>query len=69
MTYLAAATFFILALLAAAVTIHMTVRTYWAEILMALRGELGRYPHYRIVPVRRDAAAPAHATVLRRAAF
>jgi hypothetical protein len=68
-TYLAAATFFILALLGAAVTIHMMVRTYWSEILMALRGELGRYPHHRIVPVRQTAVAPAHATVLRRAAF
>jgi hypothetical protein len=38
-THLAAALFFTFALLAAAVTIHMTARTYWAEILLALKGE------------------------------
>ena len=42
MTHLAAAIFFTLMLLAAAVAIHMTVRLYWAQILLALRGELGR---------------------------
>lgn len=41
MTYLAAALFFTLALLAALVAIHMTVRLHWREILLALRGELG----------------------------
>jgi hypothetical protein len=40
-TYLAAALFFTVALLAAAVAIHMTVRTYWTEILLALKGEYG----------------------------
>jgi hypothetical protein len=40
-TYLAAALFFTLALLAALVAIHVTVRLYWREILLALRGELG----------------------------
>ena len=69
MTYLAAATFFTLALLFAAVTIHMIVRASWAEILMALRGELGRSAHYRIVPVRQAPPAPNYARVLRRAAF
>jgi hypothetical protein len=39
--YLAAALFFTLALLAALVAIHVTVRLYWPEILLALRGELG----------------------------
>lgn len=39
MSHLAASLFFILALLAAAVAIHMTVRAYWAEILLALKGE------------------------------
>jgi hypothetical protein len=38
-TYLAAALFFTVALLAAAVAIHMTVRTYWTEIMLALKGE------------------------------
>jgi len=47
--YLAAALFFTLALLAALVAIHVTVRLYWHEILLALRGELGAMP----------AAAPA----------
>jgi hypothetical protein len=41
MAYLAASLFFTLALLAAAVVIHLTVRAYWPEILAALRGELG----------------------------
>ncbi|HEY0085542.1 MAG TPA: hypothetical protein VGB65_06495 [Allosphingosinicella sp.] len=41
MTHLAAAIFFTLMLLAAIVAIHMTVRTYWTKILLALRGELG----------------------------
>jgi hypothetical protein len=40
-THLATATFFTVMLLAAAVAIHMTVRLYWAQILLALRGELG----------------------------
>jgi hypothetical protein len=39
--YLAAALFFTLALLAALVAIHVTVRLHWPEILLALRGELG----------------------------
>ena len=41
-THLAAALFFTLSLLAAAVAIHVTVRLYWEDILAALRGELGR---------------------------
>jgi hypothetical protein len=41
-THLAAALFFTLALLAATVAIHVTVRLYWAQIVGALRGELGR---------------------------
>ena len=41
MTYFAAALFFTLALLGAAVSLHMTVLQYWDEILLALRGELG----------------------------
>jgi hypothetical protein len=40
-SHIAAALFFIVALLAAAVAIHLTVRLYWAEILLALKGELG----------------------------
>lgn len=60
MTHLAAAIFFTLMLLAAAVAIHMTVRLYWSQILLALRGELGGGVRR---PVR---AAPAYA---RRAAF
>jgi hypothetical protein len=45
--YLAAALFFTLALLAALVAIHVTVRLYWPEILLALRGELGLTPQAR----------------------
>ena len=62
MTYLAAALFFTLALLAALVTVHMTVRLHWREILLALRGELGA-----VTPsARREAPAGA---LRRRAAF
>ena len=41
MINLAAALFFTLALLAALVAIHMTVRLNWREIHLALKGELG----------------------------
>ena len=44
MIHLAAALFFTAALLAAAVTMHMTVRLYWSDILLALRGEMGLSP-------------------------
>ena len=62
MTYLAAALFFTLALLAALVAIHVTVRLHWPEILLALRGELGavRPSERRAAPaggMRRGAAA------------
>jgi hypothetical protein len=60
-TYLAAALFFTFALLAAAVAIHMTVRAHWAEIRLALRGELGRPVTYRIAPVRQGGRAPVYA--------
>lgn len=62
MAYLAAALFFTLSLLAAAVVLHVTVRLYWNDILAALRGEYGR-------DVTRPAPqAPAYARP-RRAAF
>ena len=62
MSYMAAALFFTLALLAALVAIHVTVRLYWPEILLALRGELGtlRRPERQAAPAgaaRRGAAA------------
>ena len=56
MTYLAAALFFSLVLLAALVTVHMIVRRNWREILLALRGELGA------ATPPASAAAPAAAT-------
>ena len=62
MTHLAAAIFFTLMLLAAAVAIHLTVRLYWTQIVLALRGELGRDVRG---PVRQ---APAYAP-RRHAAF
>ena len=66
MTHLAAALFFTLALLAAAVAIHMTVRLYWAEILLALRGEWdGKGPVRR--PAARPKALPAFAARPKRA--
>ena len=55
MTHLAAAIFFTLMLLAAAVAIHMTVRLYWTKILLALRGELGMAVRQPVRP------APAYA--------
>ena len=55
MTHLAAAIFFTLMLLAAAVAIHMTVRLYWSKILLALRGELGMHVKQPVRP------APAYA--------
>jgi hypothetical protein len=61
--YLAAALFFTLALLGAAVTLHMTILQYWDEIVLALRGELGLRPPVRQAP-RHEAAMPR-----RRAAF
>lgn len=58
MIYLAAALFFTLALLAALVAIHVTVRLHWPEILLALRGELGATPAAaRPGPARQSAAA------------
>ena len=65
MTYLLAALFFTLALLGAAVAIHMTVRNYWSEILLALKGELGAAPKAQAA-VR---PSPAFATSRRHAAF
>lgn len=62
MIYLAAALFFTLALLAALVTIHMTMRLHWPEMLLALRGELGA-----ATPAVRTAAPAGPAP--RRAAF
>ena len=59
MIYLAAALFFTLALLAALVAIHVTVRLHWPEILLALRGEMGATPQSRAAPAgsnRRRAA-------------
>ena len=68
MTHLAASLFFILALLAAAVTIHMTVRAYWAEILLALKGEWNGVDGFRPQAARR-AQARSFAARTRRAAF
>lgn len=57
MTYLAAALFFTLALLAALVAIHVTVRLHWREIMLALRGELGASsPRAAAAATRRPAA-------------
>jgi hypothetical protein len=58
-TYLAAALFFTLVLLASLVALHLTVRRDWAQILLALKGELGS-------PVR---TAPSTFAGRRRAAF
>lgn len=72
MTYLAAALFFTVVLLAAAVVIHLEVRRHWTQILLALRGDWHGVPHYRFAPVVRRAAArpavPAFAKARQRAA-
>ena len=69
MTQLAASVFFILALLAAAVAIHMTVRAYWAEILLALKGEWDGSATVRRPAAVRPKALPALAARPGRAAF
>ena len=58
MTHLASALFFVAALLGAAVVLHLTVRQYWDEIMLALRGELGVEPIDLSRPDR-PRAAPA----------
>ena len=68
MSYLAASLFFIMTLLAAAVAIHMTVRAYWAEILLALRGEWDGVGAVRR-PAARPTAAPSYTVRTRHAAF
>ena len=55
MIHLAAALFFALAFVAAATFLHMTVRTHWREIVLALKGELGAVRQ----PARRRWAQPA----------
>jgi hypothetical protein len=65
--HLAASLFFIAALLAAAVTIHMTVRAYWAEILLALKGEWNGVGGVR--PAAARPPAPDFAARTRHAAF
>jgi hypothetical protein len=57
-TYLAAALFFTLAFLGAAVALHMTVRFHWREIMTALRGELGAVSPQPRVAARRGAMRP-----------
>ena len=69
MTQLAAAVFFTLTLLAAAVAIHMTVRAYWAEILLALKGEWDGTGAVRQPAGARPAPRPAFAARPKRAAF
>lgn len=69
MTHLAAALFFTFAMLAAAVAIHMTVRTYWAEILLALKGEWDGSATVRRPAALRPKALPALAARPGRAAF
>ena len=61
MIHLAAALFFALAFVAAATFLHMTIRTHWREIVLALKGELGavRQPaprRWAPTPPRRHAA-------------
>jgi hypothetical protein len=53
--HLAAGLFFTLALLGAAVFLHMFARRHAREIVLALKGEWHGVPHYRIVPARASA--------------
>lgn len=62
-TYFAAALFFTLALLGAAVSLHMLVLQHWDEIMLALRGELG------LSQPERRAPRAGRPTPQRRAAF
>jgi hypothetical protein len=64
-SYLAAALFFTLALLGAAVALHLTVQAYWAEILLALKGEWGG--PVKASAGRAKAPAPVQAFARRRA--
>ena len=60
MIHLAAALFFTAALLGVLVAIHLTISLYWAEILSALRGDLGlrpSAPQVRAYAVRHRSAA------------
>jgi hypothetical protein len=66
-THLAAALFFTFTLLAAAVAIHMTIRFYWAEILLALKGEWNGSATVR--PAAKRMRAPALAVRRGHAAF
>jgi hypothetical protein len=59
-THLASALFFTVALLAALVAVHVAVQLSWREIVLALRGELGR-------DVSRSSRGPV--VLRRRAAF
>jgi hypothetical protein len=68
-THLAAAVFFTFALLTAAVAIHMTVRAYWAEILLALKGEWAGTQTVRRPAAARSKPLPALAVRPGRAAF
>jgi hypothetical protein len=63
--HLVAALFFTGALLVAAVSIHLTVKLYWSDILLALRGELGVRQSAPRATVR---PSPVYATPQRRAA-
>jgi hypothetical protein len=67
-THLAASLFFTSVLLAAVVVIHMNVRLYWAEILLALKGEWNGIDRVR-PSAARPKSLPAFARPPRRAAF
>lgn len=69
MSHLAASLFFAVTFLAAAVTIHMNVRTHWAEILLALKGEWEGTKTFRPAAAARVPRSPAFAPRPRRAAF
>ena len=56
MSHLVSALFFTLALLGAAVAIHMTVRFHWREILIALSGGEEAFRRPAFAAQRRAAA-------------
>jgi len=54
--YIVIATMFLAAMLLALAGLHVTVQTYWREMLLALRGELGRDVMASSPPARAAAA-------------
>jgi len=68
-THLAADLFFVIALLAAAVAIHLNVQAYWTEIMLALKGEWNGPGSVKVAAAPPPKGLPVFAGRTRRAAF